>query len=429
MLSSRRRHTIPTARFRSYAASLKAVPAKDWRVAAIVFLNFFLIIACYAMLKPVRSALLVAQLGASFLPYLWCASGVTIALFVMVYNRLIDRFLPRLVVIGTAAFFLAVLYFTRRGLAGGLWWAVPALYIWCDLFSIVMIEQLWSLSDDLFKTEEAKCLYGLIGSGPIFGGIAGGALASAAGRYFRTEGLLSLSIALLVALILSSAVLAWILHRRGFRQELRRGDSFSLLEGFKMVWASRYLSWILAAVVLSQVISNIIDLQFNYMLETRFSTIDSRTAFLGAFHVWLNLGSLFIMLVVTPFFHNALGLLPSLMALPVTNLAWLAASILYPAQWTMFGLKFADKGLNYSINRATKELLYIPTSKEEKYKAKAVIDMFGYRVSEMAGAALVLPALRYLPIMSLGAINVLLIAGLIAVNWRLKRGYDRLATA
>ena len=53
-------------------------------------------------------------------------------------------------------------------------------------------------------------------------------------------------------------------------------------------------------------------------------------------------------------------------------------------------LKVADRGLSYSINRASKELLYVPIPTQQIYQLKAWIDMLGYRLFKLSGAFLIL---------------------------------------
>ena len=44
------------------------------------------------------------------------------------------------------------------------------------------------------------------------------------------------------------------------------------------------------------------------------------------------------------------------------------------------------KGMGYAVNNPTKEIMYIPTSKDAKFKSKGWIDTFGSRFAKLAGA-------------------------------------------
>ncbi len=61
-------------------------------------------------------------------------------------------------------------------------------------------------------------------------------------------------------------------------------------------------------------------------------------------------------------------------------------------------MKISDRGLSYSINRASKEQLYIPVDPVHTYQAKAWIDMLGYRLFKVLGSALILVLAYWLPL-------------------------------
>jgi AAA family ATP:ADP antiporter len=53
-----------------------------------------------------------------------------------------------------------------------------------------------------------------------------------------------------------------------------------------------------------------------------------------------------------------------------------------PILWVGCSLNTVDNAFSYSINQSAKESLYVPTTKNEKYKAKAFIDMFVQRFAK-----------------------------------------------
>ncbi len=78
----------------------------------------------------------------------------------------------------------------------------------------------------------------------------------------------------------------------------------------------------------------------------------------------------------------------------------MAGSFVYLSQATLQAgafLKIADRGLSYSINRASKELLYVPIEPLLMFRAKAWIDMFGYRLFKVVGSLLILLLTQWLP--------------------------------
>jgi AAA family ATP:ADP antiporter len=52
-------------------------------------------------------------------------------------------------------------------------------------------------------------------------------------------------------------------------------------------------------------------------------------------------------------------------------------------------VKVADNSLDYSLSNTTRQVLWLATSREAKYKAKQAIDSFGVRAGDVASAGLV----------------------------------------
>jgi AAA family ATP:ADP antiporter len=124
---------------------------------------------------------------------------------------------------------------------------------------------------------------------------------------------------------------------------------------------------------------------------------EARTAYLGGFFGLLSGVAIGINLLITPLVHRWLGVLGGLFAQP---LAVLAGSFWYMSQATLQAgafLKISDRGLSYSINRASKELLYVPIDPVLIFQAKAWIDMFGYRLFKVLGSVLILLLTQWLP--------------------------------
>ena len=72
--------------------------------------------------------------------------------------------------------------------------------------------------------------------------------------------------------------------------------------------------------------------------------------------------------------------------------------LVHPVLPVAAAMKISDRGLSYSINRASKEQLYIPVDPVHTYQAKAWIDMLGYRLFKVFGSALILVLAHWLPL-------------------------------
>jgi len=394
---------------------------EDRKIAALLFVNFFLIIVIYSVVRPVRGALVVDQLGAESLPYIWIYTALVLAIFVAIYGRLIDLVSPRWVMTLTATGFAVGLLWLRYCVLLQFPLAKQAFYVWGDVFSVVMIEQVWSFTNDVFDTETAKRVYGFIGSGAILGGILG----SFGTRYLvgrvGTYRLLDVSFGLLLVLVVCCYLTQKIRAPGGAARSPQLGFDG---DAFALVARQPYLRLILVMVLLTQLISTVIDYKFNWLMQLQYPYLDDKTRFLAGVNAWINVVSLAVTLAVAGPVHRYLGVATGLLFLPVFNLFMLGLAIFVPGPSVLTGLNLGDKSLNYSIYRLSKEHLYIPTASEAKYKAKAVIDMFVHRFSDLLGAGLILVvAVRYLSLCL--AILTLVVIGmslLVARAYRAKVG-------
>ena len=153
------------------------------------------------------------------------------------------------------------------------------------------------------------------------------------------------------------------------------------VEGAWLVFRSRYLLSIVAIVALYEVVSTILDFQFTSTIAHYLEGLAIGEQFSLVFAI-TNSVAFLVQLFVTGFVMSRLGVGVALLVLPVAVLAASAGFAALPILWMGSLLNTADNGFSYSINQSAKESLYVPTSKDEKYKAKAFIDMFVQRFAK-----------------------------------------------
>ncbi len=412
-----------------------------WRLPAarsfLLFVNFFLIILAYYLVKPASRSLFLEHADAAQLPYVWTASALLLLSLMPLYQYILRRFTRLRVVIGTCLLIAILLVAFRFWMytSPGIVVAV-SFYILVDVFSVVLVEQFWSLTDSVYRREEGNRWYGLIGSGGLLGGVFGGVLA---GTLVERTPVTTIDLLLIAALIilLMGGLTLW-LSRHGLYQEAPaqvRPESvrIALHKGWRTLRASPYLLLIALILLLSQVAEPIVEYQFMTLVEQSFPERESRTAYLSHFLSLLSGAALLINLLVTPLVHRSLGAIAGLLVQPVMLGA---AAVIFTVQanlsWAAL-LKMTDRGLSYSINRASRELLYIPVRPETTYRAKAWIDMVGYRSFKIIGNLVILLLTQWLP-WQLGIVDlswaVLVIAALwVTAVWRLRRHYRAVSAA
>jgi AAA family ATP:ADP antiporter len=355
-------------------------------------LDFFLIITALYQLKPASRSLLIEALGADSLPYVWLGSAVALLVTIALYRPMLNRFGRVQVVLASCLSFAATLIAFRLLATTQAPWVAVAFYIFVDIFGVVLVEQFWSLANDSYRSDEGRHWYGFVGTGGLLGGVVGGVVAALLIRHtpLQTPDLMLVAAAL-VGLILG---LTWMMERRGLL--LRTGETLPSkvavvgAGGWRLIAGNRYLVLIAVALLLAQAISPLVEYQFLHIIEAAYPEREARTAALSLFFSIMGGVSVAVNLVLTPLILNTLGVLAGLLVQPVILSLSTGGFMLQPTLITAAIMKIADRGLSYSINRAAKELLYIPVEPLLMYQAKAWIDMFGYRLFKAMGSLIII---------------------------------------
>jgi AAA family ATP:ADP antiporter len=142
-------------------------------------------------------------------------------------------------------------------------------------------------------------------------------------------------------------------------------------------------------IVFTQLVVNLVDFQFNSVIETFYPETDARTAVIGQVYAAINLGSLVLQLGAG-LVLSLLGVSRSLLAIPLIVGSTLVVFVLMPGFAAIAVAKVASKAFDYSIFRAAKELLYIPLGYAEKTQGKAVVDILTYRVAKGGASAMLI---------------------------------------
>lgn len=390
----------------------------------LMFLYFSLTMVVLYVLKPVRSSLFLEELGSENLRYVYLGEGLFLMLVTWAYIQLAKRLHKKLFFVGVLAFFISNLLL--------FWWCfhikVPYLsaffYVWVACFSITTVTQFWTLANDIFDPLEAKRLFGLIISGGSAGGVLGGLLTNRAVRWLRTEDLLLFSAFLLGGCIFLILHL-WNYLPASSKSAARTPKPIEPQSTRKLFLTSPYL-WMLAGVVLlAKVASTVVDNQFNAVVELHLVGKEAKTAFFGAFSAGLNSVSFLMQICCTSLSLRLLGIGLSLTLLPVGLTVASIATFFWPVLASGIFLKIFDGSMNYSIQQASKEVLYLPLSSGVRYRAKPVIDMLVYRVSKSLGGLLIIlsAALFTIPNDRIG----ILVAGLaplwLILVWKMRSAY------
>lgn len=360
-------------------AAMRGLSRESRTKALLLSSWFFVTIATLWLLKAIRQASLLADLGAQELPYVRFGSVIAVALIVAVYSRTVDR-LSRLQVAKGANFVFAavlVVLWTALRLGGDELgrerWFVWLVFILVDVYSTVMVGIFWTYTNDVCTREEADRIYGPIGLGGILGGIAGGALVDGLVVWIGQVDILLVCVGLMLVCAAIVARSESRLHPPARTIERDRAHGASILDGARLVVHSRYLLLIVGIVLSYEFAAATTDFVVNIVFERAYTDKDLLAKMFGRLGWVVSGAALVSQVFVVP------ALLPrKRLALLLPPLVMTAATVgfaIVPVAVAAFVMSAADRGLNYSLQQSTKETLYVPLSDSEKYKAKAFIDM------------------------------------------------------
>jgi AAA family ATP:ADP antiporter len=159
-------------------------------------------------------------------------------------------------------------------------------------------------------------------------------------------------------------------------------------EGAKLVFRSKYLLSIAGMIACYELVSNVVDFQLASAVERSIEAPLEKDAFFGLVGQVVGIGSIGVQLLLTGLVMQRFGIRVALLFLPVSLIAGSLGFLLLPTLLFAAAMSASDNALNYSINQSAKEALYVPTSEDVTYKAKAFIDMFVQRFGKMLSVAL-----------------------------------------
>ncbi len=361
------------------------------RLAAAVAIGaaaFFLLFG-YEAVRSASTSLFVTHYGAESLPWVMALSPVGTAIMLYGYGVSLTRLGARRTLAATSLVSAVVLALCWSGLSvvGGP--ASALLYVLREGYIVLIIEQYWSFINSTLTQSEAKRvngpICGIASVGAILGGLTVGQLAPILGTQ-------PLVLVTAISLLPAAALGLYAYHLGGTprgEQEAKAEHGSLALDLFAR---HRVLIHVGVLILLTQMVSTVLDLCFNKYLADAIQAQDERTAYLGNFYALLNGGAFFMQFLATPLILARVSLRRVHMGIPLVHIAAAAAVIVEPGLFTAAAAYVIFKTFDYSLFRAAKEMLYMPLPFDARYRAKQVIDAFGYRASKGLTSGLVAAA-------------------------------------
>ena len=389
-----------------------AVRPGESRALLWSFAYFFCLLAGYYVLRPVRDEMGLAS-GIKNLPWLFTATFFVMLAVIPIYGALVAR-LPRHRFIPLVYhFFVANILIFWVLLTQGIALATTAqvFFVWISVFNLFAVSVFWSFMADLYASEQGKRLFGFIAAGGSAGALLGPTIAATLAEALGRANLLLIAIVLLeiavfCAMRLESAAAAFKAGQPGNAQvkppAAAGGLGGSWLAGVAMIVRSPYLAGIALWVALLSLAGTFLYFQQLNIVASLSDDPNRRTAIFARIDLAVSLLTIVVQFFATGKLIQRFGAGPATAFLPLVFAIGFIALWATPVLWVIIAFQAAQRAANFAISNPAREVLFTVVDREEKYKAKYVIDnvvfrgsdaVFGWVFHALRGAGLELGAI------------------------------------
>ena len=410
----------------------RAVPATSRERSAALwsFAYFFTLLAGYYVLRPLRDQMGIAG-GVKNLPWLFTATFVSLLAAQPLYGALVAR-LPRVrfipivyhfFVANLVLFWLLLIFDVEKMIVA------RVFFVWVSVFNLFAVAVFWSFMADLFASEQGKRLFGFIGAGGTAGALLGPVV-----TIWLSAPLGPVNLLIVAAAFLELSVLC--VHRIesvadpptdvDHRQQRVGGSAFA---GLSELIRSPYLLGLAGWVSLLSFGATIAYFAQANIVSATIHSAAAQTRLFAGIDLSVGLLSLATQVFATATFLGRFGTGIAAAALPAVYVVGFAALAVAPSLSVVVTLQVAQRWMNFAIANPARQVFFTVVGREEKYKAKNLIDVVVYRGSD-ALYGWVYDSLQALG-MKLGAIALCtlpIVAGWLILSSALGQTQERLTT-
>ena len=394
----------------------------DRRKILLLACCFFMLIGAFSILKPLKNPIFFSLVGKEWKPYTRFISIPILAIAMLFYSAIVDRLRRhKVLILFTIAysiiniFFAFILNHPVYGLSNtdtSCWRFLGWIfYIYLDLYQAFVITTFWAFTTSICTPNEAKSSYGFLVACSKVAGISTPLLS-----LFLLDITKTSSVCILIAFtsifLLLAAYTIWLLkrtvpgyHLHGYeavykvekekaKKEKTTKKGFvewfiSIFEGIILIVKRPYVFGIFFITCSYELISEVLDYHFNVWLSVAKA---NRVTEMSAFNLYYTsafqgLGLIFA-LFGTTWALKHLGVKKALIITPIATITLMSVLWFNPTLTTIVVVMIILRALNSGFNTPVREILFIPTVKDIKFKSRAWINSFGRTFSKSSGSAL-----------------------------------------
>ena len=396
------------------------VKADEVRALGLGFIYYFLIFSSYYVIRPIRDDI-GATNGIENLPWLFTGTLVAMLIANALFASLVvrfsrRRFIPivyRFLIANLVTFFVLLMLISKEHQV----WVGRVFFVWTSVFNLFVVSVFWAFMVDVFSTEQGKRLFGFLSVGGTLGAIVGAAITA---TLVQRIGSLNLLLISAVLLELGAQCVRWFPTTfEGSGASIKKESAAEAPIGGR-IWTgithnlrSPYLLGICAYMFFYATTSTFLYFQQVGIAARVFSDRSARTAFFAQIDLLVNVLTVLGQAFLAGRLLKWLGVGVTLAILPALSVIGFTALGVAPTLTLLVVFLTLRRAANFAIARPAREILFTVVSREDKYKAKNLIDTFVYRTADQM-AAWSSPVTGWL---GLGMAGISLVAAPIAAIW------------
>jgi AAA family ATP:ADP antiporter len=377
------------------------VRANELRALGLAFVFNFVVLGSYYVVRPIRDDI-AATGGIETLPWMYTGTLVTMLVANALFSAIVARMSRRRFIPIAYRFFMAnlvIFYVLMHTLTPAQnIWVGRAFYVWVSVFNLFVVTLFWAFMTDVFNSEQAKRLFAFISVGGSIGAIVGPIITVTLVHKLGAPNLILVTAAMLEAA-------PWCVkffptefarppeHQPRDPSTVARDDRTAeqpigggILAGITHIIRSPYLLGICGFVLLYTVTTTFSYFQQTEITGHQFQDRNARTAFFAQLDLVVNTLTLVLQLLITGHLMKRLGVGITLVTMPLLSMVGFLALGFAPTLGLLAVFQVARRATNFGFTRPAREVLFTVLRREDKYKAKSLIDTFVYRAGDQIGA-------------------------------------------
>src|SRR5436190_15925648 len=368
----------------------KIVDVRDEEVRALLlaFVFNFVVLGGYYVIRPIRDEI-GADRGVENLPWMYTGTLIGMLIANALYASIVAhmsrrRFIPmayRFAIANLVVFFLLMRWMPAAQVRSIL---APIFFIWVSVFNLFATTMFWSLMADVFTPEQGKRLFGFIAVGGSLGGIVGGFVTSSLAGKLSTALFLLITAAMLEFAAQCVRLFPADFRKHGQPSEQPIGGKF--WEGATHIVRSPYLLGLALFLMIYTLTNTWAYFQQAELTQHQLQDRAARTSFLANIDIAVNTITVVIQIFLTGRLMKWLGVGITLVLMPLLSALGFAAIGFAPVLTVLATFQILRRAAGFALLRPAREVLFTVLRREDKYKAKSLIDTFGYRFGDQIGA-------------------------------------------